>query len=1330
MSNSWERVDIYYNVTTQVTGIELAIPLISPAVQIIGDNLKINSVIGGSTTSRKREFTANRHQQPLRKETKNLCNNNFKSGDLNRFKNSRVLSQRFNIPDGIETFKKTLYQYIENCINNYLLENYNISEDFNSQILETYFQELNFNIIQYCEKNYPVKQKFSLSFESETEEGKKKGNKNSELLPIHLKPLPNIYKLQNKKPPQTPSLPLIWFSRIEDFQSPKSPIQQQEPILTSTNLIDYLAKNQSEETKSEQKTEDSKNEKKMASTYITKIPEFTGEDNETSSQEWLDKVSKAEDANGWNAARMLKTIPYFLQGTAGKWFENLEALPENWKAFKTAFLEQFTDNNTFITLSKSVLKYQARTKRICQLETNEYYSNAQILDQFIAGLKDKLIKKVCPHAPEDLATAIQQAKNYEMAMEKANCTKLVNLAIGETSSAAEEKIDQLTKKQLQQPQRYQPPQQHNQNKFGPLSNNQIQNCHYCGILEHWKHDCRKLQQDQQQRNNQCYSQPQQSYYPPPPAQYLPRPQYPNHYYQPALQPIQQQSTHYHTQPSYLTIPEESNFQQTALFEGEAAAPRQNPSNNIISPARIARNANLSDIFPFEFEANELPSLLSNVAVNKQKAITAMYTEAEVEGKPIRLILDSRSAGSIITYQLIQQLQQTVDKPAQTVIITANDIKKTPVGEIDNFLFTIDGITIPVKVLVMDAPQYQAFVGNDWLLKTNANLDWETQELKILYQGQHTIISVMCGTFNKQSKKALVLEFEEEKKMPLTETYMALELTSNWAEETKQEIFEELRRWKKGHLIKRSEKWDNTPCLTCGDMLPEECNWIDVAMKGEVCNQICQYALSISEKVKRGTLFNAAYNSAFNKLYHYSHNAEMIFDLAMTLVNKATKENVCQIKEAEYIEYTMELAEFDYEDKVEVYYQIAKQINIRLCEECIMPCNEQWCPECYTLSIPLPIKDNQYEIEFGIQNEEVPVTFIYLTENQLAITLKYFNNKGQGIKPEKAHKIDAEYDLRYPERNTLILQPKSFTRINLKIAFEISPGIMIKEINIKEGIIDAGYTGDITVMLQNETNKPFKIEHAEKIAQAIYLPLINISGLQLVNQREQLRKSERGTQDFGSTGRFMIPVNIALNTQNESHQILRLPQPITISPFGEYHEIYTCRKPTTTQQIFEANEQICMKHGISIPNIYIPKGMKKVRITFYNLNHHPIILLNNLEIRIIHSKIFQQELPQTVLNFSEIIGHSLPKFNLKPSAENYHISPNNRIKQLIAEHTDIFAKNNNNLGRTDLVQHQIYTEDVKSRRQQAYQVALESHQFIREEIQRMLNNRLIQPSMSS
>ncbi|KAG9298174.1 hypothetical protein G9A89_005442 [Geosiphon pyriformis] len=246
----------------------------------------------------------------------------------------------------------------------------------------------------------------------------------------------------------------------------------------------------------------------------------------------------------------------------------------------------------------------------------------------------------------------------------------------------------------------------------------------------------------------------------------------------------------------------------------------------------------------------------------------------------------------------------------------------------------------------------------------------------------------------------------------------------------------------GHLIKRSGKWDNTPCLTCKDMLLEECNWIDVAIRRGVCDQTCQYALSISEKVKRGTPFNAAYNSALNKLYHYSHDAEMIFNLAMALINRATKEDVCQMKKAEYIEYTMELAGFNYEDEVEIYHQIAsytyltqeaqiqqlEQMNIRLCEKCIMLCNEQWCSECYALSIPLSSKNDENEIEFGEPEEtkEIETTPIYLIENQPALQFKYFNNNGQGIKPEKAHEIDAGYDLRYLGKDTLILKPKSLT----------------------------------------------------------------------------------------------------------------------------------------------------------------------------------------------------------------------------------------------------------------------------------------------------------------
>ncbi|KAG9296727.1 hypothetical protein G9A89_001359 [Geosiphon pyriformis] len=121
------------------------------------------------------------------------------------------------------------------------------------------------------------------------------------------------------------------------------------------------------------------------------------------------------------------------------------------------------------------------------------------------------------------------------------------------------------------------------------------------------------------------------------------------------------------------------------------------------------------------------------------------------------------------------------------------------------------------------------------------------------------------------------------------------------------------------------------------------------------------------------------------------------------------------------------------------------MNIKLCEEYIMLCDEQWCPECYALSILLPSENDENEIEFGElkATEEIETTPIYLIKNQSALQLKYFNNNGQGIKAKKAYEIDARYDLRYSNKDTLVLKPKSLTKINFKIALEILSEAMVQ-----------------------------------------------------------------------------------------------------------------------------------------------------------------------------------------------------------------------------------------------------------------------------------------------
>ncbi|KAG9293366.1 hypothetical protein G9A89_007612, partial [Geosiphon pyriformis] len=54
------------------------------------------------------------------------------------------------------------------------------------------------------------------------------------------------------------------------------------------------------------------------------------------------------------------------------------------------------------------------------------------------------------------------------------------------------------------------------------------------------------------------------------------------------------------------------------------------------------------------------------------------------------------------------------------------------------------------------------------------------------------------------------------------------------------------------------------------------------------------------------------------------------------------------------------------------------------------------------------------------------------------------------------------------------------------------------------------------MLQNDSEKAYVIEPNEKIAQAIFLPLVKIAQLVSVGNRKKLKITAKGIQEFGST----------------------------------------------------------------------------------------------------------------------------------------------------------------------------------------------------------------------
>ncbi|KAG9297020.1 hypothetical protein G9A89_008606, partial [Geosiphon pyriformis] len=222
--------------------------------------------------------------------------------------------------------------------------------------------------------------------------------------------------------------------------------------------------------------------------------------------------------------------------------------------------------------------------------------------------------------------------------------------------------------------------------------------------------------------------------------------------------------------SLLVTPEDATSSNQGIEQ------QQPPTNNIPS-ATITKNEFLDVIFPFKLEEPSDMPLFSEAAL-EEKLITAMYTDAKVDGHPIKLILDSGSTGSIITRQLMDQLGHRVNCAASARIITADGATKIPISKIDDFTIKVNGITIPIKVLMMKATQYQALVDNNWLFKTNAMLNWTTQELQLSQNGQHTQVPAICGHFKPSNVRTttLFIKFKEEENKPTWEAYQV-----SWAD---------------------------------------------------------------------------------------------------------------------------------------------------------------------------------------------------------------------------------------------------------------------------------------------------------------------------------------------------------------------------------------------------------------------------------------------------------------------------------------------------------------------------------------------------------------------
>jgi dUTP pyrophosphatase len=142
-----------------------------------------------------------------------------------------------------------------------------------------------------------------------------------------------------------------------------------------------------------------------------------------------------------------------------------------------------------------------------------------------------------------------------------------------------------------------------------------------------------------------------------------------------------------------------------------------------------------------------------------------------------------------------------------------------------------------------------------------------------------------------------------------------------------------------------------------------------------------------------------------------------------------------------------------------------------------------------------------------------------------VTVKIRMMEGcEELAPAKAHHDDAAFDIRsrvdmeLPPGQTVLVPTGIFMEFPAGYEAQIRPrsGMSLKHSLLlvnSPGTIDAGYRGEVGIIMHNLKKEPFQVHRGDRIAQMVICKLPEVT-MELVND---LADSHRGEGGFGSTG---------------------------------------------------------------------------------------------------------------------------------------------------------------------------------------------------------------------
>lgn len=141
-----------------------------------------------------------------------------------------------------------------------------------------------------------------------------------------------------------------------------------------------------------------------------------------------------------------------------------------------------------------------------------------------------------------------------------------------------------------------------------------------------------------------------------------------------------------------------------------------------------------------------------------------------------------------------------------------------------------------------------------------------------------------------------------------------------------------------------------------------------------------------------------------------------------------------------------------------------------------------------------------------------------------MTIKFKRIHPEATLPAYAHEGDAGMDVRSVEELEILPGARALVHTGLVMMLppgweaQVRPrsGLALKHgvtVLNTPGTIDAGYRGEVGVILANFGSEPFRVAKGDKVAQIVVAPVVRAG----IVEAAEVDDTERGAGGFGSTG---------------------------------------------------------------------------------------------------------------------------------------------------------------------------------------------------------------------